>query len=108
MKTATCIRIGIIGLTVGCSLTALGAQNFGAQYGGSWKSNFHQGITKALMSHNARDCGEYHYKESVSSANEFVVYCTRDGKNWSAYLVWPQNGDVMGPYQTSKDLPPPR
>ena len=29
---------------------------------------------------------------------EYLVYCTQDGKTWTAYLVWASIKKIMGPY----------
>lgn len=67
------------------------------RYPAPWREEFHVGITKALASKSIRGCGQYKYRESSKNRNEFLVYCTGDGSTWTAYLVWPSTGGIIGP-----------
>jgi hypothetical protein len=67
------------------------------RYPGPWREEFHAGITKALASKSIGGCGQYKHRESSKDRNEFLVYCTGDGSLWTAYLVWPNTGGVVGP-----------
>jgi len=67
------------------------------RYPGPWQEEFHLGITKALGSKSIRGCGQYKYRESSKNLNEYLVYCTADGTNWTVYVVWPNTGGVIGP-----------
>jgi hypothetical protein len=84
------------------------AGGFADTYPGAWSDAPNSGIQQALIKNGARGCGEYWYKAAASSPNEYLVYCTRDGKNWTAYLVWTSAGKIMGPNQISPDIRPPR
>ena len=66
---------------------------------GSWQEDFHVGIAKTLATNHIKGCGEFKYRESTKHpGGEYKVFCTADGKNWVAYLVWPKINEVMGPY----------
>lgn len=68
------------------------------RYPGPWREDFNLGITKALASKDIRGCGQYKYRESRNDKGEYLVHCTRDGNNWTAYLVWANTGSVTGPH----------
>ena len=70
------------------------------KYEANWHTEFHRGISQALIKGQVRGCGEYKYKENARHRSEFLVRCTLDGKNWTAYLVWPKINKIMGPYKT--------
>lgn len=53
-------------------------------------------IAKTLADNNIISCSEFHFKESITNNNEFLVACSNDSKNWNYYLVWPQVGKVIG------------
>jgi hypothetical protein len=69
-----------------------------SKYESAWRTDFNLEITKALVAKDITGCGEYKYKASLEQSREYVVYCTVDGENWTAYLVWTGINDVMGPY----------
>jgi hypothetical protein len=82
--------------------------DFAQQYATAWQSGPHQGIMQALANHHATGCGEFYYRAATHSSTEFLVHCTADGTHWTAYLVWPAIGKVIGPNKPSTSLPPPR
>jgi hypothetical protein len=74
------------------------------RYPGPWKEDFHVGITRALAINKIEGCGQYKYRQSSNMDNEYVVYCTRDGKTWVSYLVFPQIEKALGPYSIDPKL----
>ena len=64
-------------------------------------------IGKLMVANRIKGCGEYHVKEVTDG--EYVVACTRDGKNWTYYVVWPNIDKI---YRTNEEmeskLTPPR
>lgn len=74
------------------------------RYPGPWREDFNMGITKTLASNNVGGCGQYKYRESIKDRGEYLVYCTRDGSNWVAYLVWPNIGKLTGPHTPDTSL----
>ena len=105
--------VGLLG-TLTLILIALGCQPprpWGEEYPGPWledssTANF-RAIVKALSVNNIRSCGEFHYRPSAYHADEYLVYCTRDGKIWVAYQVWPRIPQVTGPQPPARGVPPP-
>ena len=102
------MRKTLFALAFSAAALAAHAADFASQYPGPWSSAANAAISKALVKGGATGCGEYYYKASSQSADEYLVYCTRDGKNWVAWLVWPAIGNVIGPNKPAKDMPPPR
>lgn len=78
--------------------------SLGSKYEANWKTDVNLKISQALVKSNIRNCGEYKYKESRTHKGEYVVYCTRDGINWTSYLVWTGTKKVMGPYDPDPSL----
>ncbi|CAB5720004.1 Uncharacterised protein [Delftia tsuruhatensis] len=76
------------------------------RYPGPWRDDFNLPISKALAQNSVRGCGEFKYRPSSRDKGEFLVYCTRDGKSWVAYLVWAPIAKVTGPHQVSAAIPP--
>lgn len=76
------------------------------RYSGPWKEDFNLPISKALAQNSVRGCGQFKYRESRFNRGEYLVYCTRDGSNWTAYLVWTSIAKITGPHQISASIPP--
>lgn len=74
------------------------------RYPKPWRENFNLEITRSLSNKNIRGCGQYKFRESSKDKGEYLVYCSRDGRNWLAYIVWPNINNVMGPYPTDSSL----
>lgn len=91
------VHLSLVGLLILVPSTSQ-AQPLAERYESAWRTDFHTGITQALIANNVRGCGEYKYRESRKDRGEYLVYCTRDGKMWTAYLVWASIKKVMGPY----------
>ena len=68
------------------------------RYPEPWREEFNVGITKTLAAKHIKGCGQYKYRESSKDKGEYLVHCTSDGKNWTAYLVWPNINEVTGPH----------
>jgi hypothetical protein len=60
-------------------------------------------ISRTLAAKNVRGCGQYKYRESSKNRGEYLVHCTSDGKNWTAYLVWPNISEITGPHAPSSE-----
>jgi hypothetical protein len=74
-----------------------------SEFPGPWNTESNLGISKTLIANKIRGCGEYKFKVNRRFHNEYLVYCSADGKNWVAYLVWPLPKMVEGPFRP--DLP---
>ncbi len=49
------------------------------------------------MAAKIRECGNYQYLASTHSNDEFLVYCSNDRQNWTAYLMRTRINKVWGP-----------
>jgi len=76
------------------------------RYPGPWAAAFNAPITKALAINRVSGCGQYQYRESSRNKGEYLVYCSADGKFWTAYIVWIPSEKIMGPYQPDPTIPP--
>ena len=74
------------------------------RYPSPWRTDGNLDIMKALSGAKARDCGEFKYRASAFDRGEYFVHCSRDGANWSSYMVWISSGKVMGPNKPANDL----
>ncbi len=84
---------------------AMGEDSIAQKYPGPWVYDFNTPITTALVGADVSGCGIYRYRVSRESSSEFLVYCSSDNENWTAYLVWPNIEKVMGPYPPDPSLP---
>lgn len=75
------------------------ATSSNSEYPGPWKDDLNVDISRAFVTKKIRGCGEYRYKESRTTRTEYLVQCSRDSKNWVAYLVWTRTGAVTGPFR---------
>ncbi|WP_131821821.1 hypothetical protein [Salipiger marinus] len=83
-------------------------QETAEDYLGKWRSDAPSNITRTLISNNVRGCGEFHHKPSARNSGEYLVYCTPDGRNWAAYLVWPNVDRISGPAHPNPNIKLPR
>lgn len=83
-------------------------QELADDYLGPWRSNAPSNIIRTLISNNVRGCGEFQYKPSDRNSGEYLVYCTPDGRNWAAYIVWPNIDRISGPAHPDPKISPPR
>lgn len=96
---------GVCLLVVGCSKEP--DMTMAQMYPEPWHQEFDASISKALAVNNIRGCGQYMYRAHYRQKGEYLVYCTGDGKFWTAYLVWAPIEKVMGPYPPDKTIPAP-
>lgn len=80
------------------------AETIAERYPGPWEYEFNFEITKALTKAEVGSCGHFKYRASSMDKGEYLVYCTSDSKNWTAYMVWPNIEKVLGPYQVDESL----
>ena len=81
----------------------LSACSSGPSYPGEWRSSgpAFDKIAVALGKEHIQGCGEFYYKlaDGDEDSGEALVYCTTDGENWEAYLVFYLTGSVMHVHQ---------
>lgn len=66
---------------------------------GTWRTDIQLDLLRALVASNVQGCGDYRWKQSPTERDEYAVQCTRDGKTWRTYLVWPNLRKASGPYR---------
>lgn len=71
----------------------------GGDFEAQWQNDLALPISRLLAQHDAENCGQYKYKESLQTEGVYRVRCTRDGETWHLYLVAEPTGDVKGPMQ---------
>lgn len=74
------------------------------RYPAPWIEDFNKDLTIALTQSKVTDCGQYKYRKSSIDKNEYLVYCTKDGKKWNSYIVWVGTNKVMGPHEPDPEL----
>jgi hypothetical protein len=99
--------LAVIVIAVGCD-----TRPRAEEYPGPWKEDSttptFRAIAKTLGTNDVRGCGSFYYRPRAYRPNEYLVYCTRDGKVWVAYRVWPYDwSGVKGPLKPALDIPPP-
>jgi hypothetical protein len=83
---------------------------FAEQYPGPWKDDVKIELVKLLIAQHAQGCGELWWRTRDGKTGkfaEYLVYCTSDGKEWTAWLLWPGINSATGPSGISDGPPPP-
>lgn len=76
------------------------------RYPGPWQTTTHVELWRTMAKNHITHCGELQYRKAAASANEYLVYCSRTGGSWVAYLVFIGADNVIGPTATDPTLPP--
>lgn len=82
------------------------SQDWSSEYPAPWREDAEPTIIRTLLKNNVNGCGQFQWRRSATARDEFLIYCTRDGRAWTAFQVWPSINKVLGPYRTSASLPP--
>ena len=62
---------------------------------------------RLMINNGIKGCGEYHLK--VVGSNEYIIACTKNGKDWVYYVAWPKiNKIYYASDKMKKDLKAPR
>ena len=86
------------------------------RFPGPWVEERSPPINRVLNNHNVAGCENLVYRPSdVSSGpldprGDFLVYCSPDGTNWTAYIASPalaRERTLSGPFAIYADVPPP-
>ncbi len=76
-------------------------------YQGSWRNSAHVDLEKTLTAHHVDGCGLMAYRPHRTVQGQYLVYCSQDGRRWTAWLAWPGAQKVVGPYAPDPLVPPP-
>ena len=78
------------------------------EFPGPWGEVGFRDVAITLGRSQIRGCGEFATRRQRNEPNRFLVYCTRDGENWTAHLVdvstqqvqavSPRPVDIANPY----------
>lgn len=85
-------------------------KSFAEHYPGPWKDEPKIELVRLLVAQGARGCGEFWWRTRDGETGqhaEYLVYCSRDGKTWKAWLLWPGTGKASGPTGIEDGPPPP-
>ena len=77
-------------------------------YQGEWRSSAHVDLEKALAANHVEGCAQLAYRAHRTVHGQYLVYCSQDGRRWTAWLAWPGAQKVMGPYPPDPLVPSPR
>ncbi len=86
------------------------------RFPGPWIDERNPAIDLVLGHHNVSGCENFAYRPSdVTSGpqdprGDFLVYCSPDGTNWTAYIASPglaRERSLGGPFAIYADVPPP-
>ena len=77
-------------------------------YQGSWRNSAHVDLEKTLSAHHVDDCSLMAYRHHRTVQGQYLVYCSKDGRRWTAWLAWPGAQKVMGPYSPDPLVPAPQ
>ena len=69
------------------------------EYEKQWNDKTNIEITRTLIKYNIQGCGQYKYKREIHSDHEYLLRCTRNGKDWTEYIVFGLTEVLMGPYK---------
>lgn len=91
---------------VGITLVFIASAAVAAEpYPGPWR-DLDLGLTRALIANKVAGCGSAQSRLSATKPGEHLVYCSSDGKRWTAYLVQPDTRVVI-PHALIRGLKPP-
>lgn len=104
------MRSHLISLLAAAAALALAVPHAGAgqaqDFPGNWESKDRPDVLKLLIRHRAIGCSERFWRKHKSK-DEVLVYCRDRDKLGRVYVVLPREGNVRGPADPDKDLPPP-
>lgn len=80
----------------------------GEKYPGPWRDDAPGVLIKALVQAKVRGCGSFRYRRRGDDPEEYLVYCTADGHNYTGYIIWHPGpfGSVVGPFKPDSSLAP--
>ena len=116
LSEATKFRVRGFALVLWPFVVAGCDQSPGDRYPDPWIEQLNPGITRVLTGHGVENCSDVVYRPSSASTGpldpngEFLIYCSSDGVNWSAWIAFPalaRDRSLVGPMEIYDDIPPP-
>ncbi|HET7166132.1 MAG TPA: hypothetical protein VFI94_13430 [Pseudolabrys sp.] len=77
-----------------------------AQYPGPWLEITEE-VRETLALHKISACNEAVGRQSSINSGEYLLYCTRDERFWTSWLVQPATHKVRGPGTLLEGIPLP-
>lgn len=77
-------------------------------YQSDWRNGQHVDLEKTLTANHVDSCALMAYRSHRTVHGQYLVYCSQDGRRWTAWLAWPGAQKVMGPYAPDPLVPAPR
>lgn len=79
------------------------------RYPGPWQSSENARLRKVLEANKATGCETLYWRTYHNEpTTDYLVYCSPDGKTWTAWLVWTSIKQVVGPTDVFPDIAPPK
>lgn len=78
-----------------------------ADYQGAWRSSANVDLAKTLAAHQVEGCSSMAWRAHRTVQGQYLVYCSKDGRRWTAWLAWPGAQKVLGPFPPDPLVPPP-
>ena len=63
-----------------------------------WKRDTHMDLEKTLRAAQVEHCNVMAYRSHRHQAGEYLVYCSDDGRSWTAWSASTGAQKVRGPY----------
>jgi hypothetical protein len=76
------------------------------RFPGPWQHDAPGAIIVTLARNKTQGCGDFEHRPSIRTPDEYLVYCSKDGKSWVPYVVRTDTGEVWGPYTLDPTVPP--
>ena len=96
----TLILIGFV--VAGCGKQLTTAERFS----GPWRYPSAE-VMQLLAEKRVEGCGEFYMKRAKDTLGVYLIYCTEDGKIWTAWQAFTPVREVVGPSYPDADIPPP-
>jgi hypothetical protein len=77
------------------------------EFPGPWGEDGFSEVAITLGRSRITGCGEFSTRRQRNEPNRFLVYCTRDGDNWTAHLVDISTQQVRAISTPPADIPNP-
>ena len=104
LPSSSCCLVILIVLT-----SSAGAQSklaLSDEYAGPWRE-ITQDVRDFLALRRVHACNEAAGRQSSRKSDEYLLYCTQDGKHWTSWRVQPATNKLRGPDKLIEGIPSP-
>jgi len=111
------VAVGLMVAAVGVEMTRepaeVGSQRVvrapsAADFGSAWRRDSHVDLQRTLAANKVEDCADMAYRPHRTIHGEYLVYCTRNGRSWTSWVVSTGAQRVSGPFPPDPLMPPPQ